>query len=267
MDAAVIKGIATAAKAIFDFIVSQLEGELDNQTMLRNILNAIAEARDDILNFLESLQLNDLQGDIDGLMITFEAYDPLPEGGGDPIPSEEERLRNIIDNAAQVIGDLGAIIQTQRELDFVFGCVPLLAMVVSLRAAAMAERTLTYDINDLKDVPSMVRRARERLVTVRRLSDSRFGPVTTRRGEPGFADVGYKFEDEFMVLLQMRVNEDGNLTALIPAFVSERRSQHMQRAYREIPGVVEIMGFPVLRIQRVLSRHVVVGPPGTVVTE
>src|SRR5262245_53870924 len=88
--------IATAAKAAFDFIKSRLNDELDNATMLQEIKDAIGQAKDQTIQFMQGLLLNELQGDVIGLMITFEAYDPFPESGGTPIPSEEERLRNLI---------------------------------------------------------------------------------------------------------------------------------------------------------------------------
>lgn len=236
--------IASLAKTTFDVANALLRGELDHDTMLRNIKAAIAAARDQIIQFMLSLRLDDLQGDVDGLLITFEAYDPFPDGGGNPIPSEEERLRNVIDDAAGVLGDLGAHIQNQPDLDFVFGSVSLLATVVSLRAAAMVERTLTYGINDVRDIPSMLNRGRDLLEIVRQKSDSRFGPIKVgRRTEPGFRVVGYEFEGTFQEILDVSVNSAGVPTRPFPPFVKATRERHLETAFKAIPGVTELSEF------------------------
>jgi hypothetical protein len=78
--------IASLAKTVFDVTTALLRDELDHETMLRNIKAAIAAARDQIIQFMLSLRLDDLQGDVDGLLITFEAYDPIPEGAGVQFP-------------------------------------------------------------------------------------------------------------------------------------------------------------------------------------
>lgn len=243
-DLATAKTIATVAKTVFDLAKALLDNELDHETMLTNIKAAIEEARTEIIQFMVGLRLDDLQGDVDGLVITFQTYDPLPNGSEVPIPSEEERLRNIIDNAAGVLGDLGASIENQADLDLVFGCVPLLAAVVSLRSAAMVERTFTYGIDDATDIPSMLDKARNLLVVVRRKSDARFGPIKVgRRTEPGFRAAGYDFEGKFQRVIDVKVNSAGHPTSLFPPIVNERRTRHMNKAFDNIPGTVELSEF------------------------
>jgi hypothetical protein len=244
IDLATAGAIAGAAKTAFDLIKSLLNDEIDSATMLRNIKNTIEQARDQIIQFMHSLLLDELQGNVIGLMITLEAYDPFPEGGGAPIPSEEERLRNLIDKGADVIGHLETTIRNQTALDLVFGSVPILAMVVSLRGAGMVERTMTYGINDLKDIPPMLRRGRDLLEVVRQKSDGRFGPIKIgRRTEPGFAAVGYVFDNRFQEIAEVRVNNAGVPTRLFPSFVSETRKRHMETAFQDIPGVTALSAF------------------------
>ena len=236
--------IAGLAKTAFGLAKALLSDELDHDTMLTNIKAAIEAARGQIIQFMLSLRLDDLQGDVDGLLITFQAYDPFPDGGGIPIPSEEERLRNIIDHSAGVLGDLGASIQNQTDLDFVFGSVSLLATVVGLRAAAMVERTLTYGIDDVTDIPSMLNRGRDLLEVVRQKSDGRFGPVKLgRRSEPGFRVVGYDFEGTFQEIIEVPVNSAGVPTRPFPSFVEETRTRHMETAFKAIPGTTELSEF------------------------
>lgn len=239
-----VKLILEFAKLAFDIVKGLLDDELSSEAMLANFKSALAKAKNEILDHIQALALADLQGDVDGLMITFDAYDPIPDGGGDPIASEEERLRNLIDDAAQVFGDLKAIITNNFDLDLVFGCVPILAAVVPLRTAAMVERTFTYGINDLKDVPAMLSEVKNILQTLREKSDSRFGPATLAgTGEPGFIMAGYNFKGSFVHVLDIPVDAFGNPTHNDSKFLNKMRASHMDRAYQSIAGVFELNDF------------------------
>jgi hypothetical protein len=142
------------------------------------------------------------------------------------------------------LGDLGASIQNQTDLDFVFGSVSLLATIVSVRAAAMVERTVTYGIDDLSDIPSMLNKGRDLLEVVRRKSDSRFGPLRVgRRTEPGFRVAGYDFEGTFQEILDVPVNSAGVPTRPFPPFVKQLRERHMETAFKAIPGTTELSEF------------------------
>ncbi|MCA1650507.1 MAG: hypothetical protein LC753_09575 [Acidobacteria bacterium] len=111
------------------------------------ILAAIRSMREDILDTLNLLAVNEFRGDLEGFQSTYEAYDPDPN---DPV--EENRLVRLIDDSARVLGRLGANLDTVgSNPDLALEAWTVYVPLLYLRAQAMTERQVTYGNSEVRD--------------------------------------------------------------------------------------------------------------------
>lgn len=144
------------------------------------ILAAIRSIREDILDTLNLLAVNEFRGDLEGFQSTYEAYDPDPN---DPI--EENRLVRLIDDSARVLGRLGANLDTVgSNPDLALEAWTVYVPLLYLRAQAMTERQVTYGTSEVRDaLPSFdmaLSRLAGLLAYLRTQSDKEFGPVVCK---------------------------------------------------------------------------------------
>lgn len=186
---AVGKAAAAAAQAVYGYLQAQRDAAERNRKH-RELLRALELARTSIVDALIALRRADLRGDVEGLIGDFETYDPDPTNA-----AEEGRLVQIIRDAAQILGDLGANIDevvtphdpprnSADELEFRDLALESAALTIPtlyVRAQAMAERQATYGAPEVKDIHSAfdvaIPRFRVLAAYVHRESDRRFGMI------------------------------------------------------------------------------------------
>jgi hypothetical protein len=81
--------------------MAHLQGRTDDAERERDrdrdlILAAIKRAQDEILNRLNLLEVNQLQGELKGFQLIYASYDPDPNDA-----AEEDRLVTLIDDSAR----------------------------------------------------------------------------------------------------------------------------------------------------------------------
>lgn len=225
-----------AGQAFMSFMQARSDDE-QREADRELLLAAINRLRDELLERLNELEVNELRGELEGFRDVYQSYDADPS---DPV--EEQRLANLADDAARVLGRLGA------DLDSV-GSNPDLALeawsiyvpLLYLRAQAMMEREITYGADEAHDaLPSFdlaLPRLDGLLAHLRRVSDNRFGEVVCKPMPDS---------QDRRVCWFMWGNSQficGSLND--PRGVEKcqaRRKQLMDRAYRAYPGVGEITG-------------------------
>ena len=172
--------IALGAAQAFLGHLQARQDDVERERDRELILAAIQSMRDQILDTLNVLAVNEFRGDLEGFQSTYAAYDPDPSN-----PTEENRLARMIDDSAGVLGRLGANLDTvaanpNLALEAWTVYVPLLY----LRAQAMAEREFTYGTPELVDSLSSFDMAMSRLTGLlsylRTQSDKGFGPVVCK---------------------------------------------------------------------------------------
>jgi len=185
--------------------------------LLEEMCATLEEVKDAVLKEIpqeiKETRLADLEGDVIGLVTNFREYDIYDEETEHTQwEVARERLRDAIDRAAGVLGDLETEIgrcDLDKNIDLhqaikVFG---LYATLVPLRALAMEELARNYQMNEEEHILSMFVRAKDLAgklyPKLRDKSDSRFSEdIVELRGEPwngGFMiRIGYRFEGRFL---------------------------------------------------------------------
>ena len=177
---------ATAAKyaaQAFQAFMAYLQGSQDASQREQDrdlILAAIDGAREEILDRLDLLEVNELRGELEGFSLIYASYDP---NSNDPL--EEERLVSLIDDSARVLGRLGADLDTiGNDPDLALEAWAIYVPLLYLRAQAMAERQARYGADETKDALLSIDMALPRLAGLlsylRMQSDRRVGPVVCR---------------------------------------------------------------------------------------
>jgi hypothetical protein len=226
-------------------IIDEIVGGL-NRTRYEIITEIVQEIRDG--------RLANLDGDIRGLEIRFAEYARYDqETQHSQWQSEGNRLRDIIDDSADVLGNLEAeldhldlrTIPDARHAGRVFA---LYAVLVPFRATAILERDFTYGTQGVKHIPAMFDKIKALAGTLsarlRAASDSRFSSdIVERRGEP-LGDgqystiLGYMFENVFT---HATVIVFGRHVSRMRELARDQLNAHKERAFLQFPGVSVIL--------------------------
>lgn len=227
--------VALAAGQAF---LAHLQARADDAERERDralILEAIKQAREEILDRLNVLEVNELKGELEGFRLTYASYDADPSD-----PAEEARLVTLIDDSARVLGRLGSHLDT-------VGANPALALeawavyvpLLYLRAQAMTEREATFGADESREAllsfDMGIPRLQGLLAYLRAQNDNQFGPVVCRP-VPDSQDstvCWYWWGNEQFICGSTRD----------PRGVDKcRRSRaaNMESSYRAFPGVREI---------------------------
>lgn len=252
-----IKAIYQAYQAYKD----DQEQDRKTEQIISEIVAALDRTRNEIIaKIVDQLRLSrraDLDGDIRGLQTRFMEYQRYDkQSQREQWSQESNRLLNIIDESASVIGDLEAEIDTlnlkampdAKHAGYVF---TLYAAIVPLRATAMRERSFIYGTVDGEHIPAMFTKVKSRAVKLqpqmRRTSDSRFSSsIVRRRGEPmgdgQFATIlGYNFESKFRFLAEYGRPPTAEILQQIWKRANQKFSGAKDSAFRKFPGVRAIL--------------------------
>lgn len=172
--------IALAAGQAFLAHLQERENDAERERDRALILEAVRRAREEILDRLNVLEVNQLRGELEGFQLIYASYDPDPSD-----PAEEARLVSLIDDSARVLGRLGAHLETVGgNPDLALEAWAIYVPLLYLRAQAMTERQVTYGADETDDALVSFDMALARLAGLlahlRRVSDSQFGPVVCR---------------------------------------------------------------------------------------
>lgn len=199
------------------------------------ILAAVQSMRDEILDTLNVLAVNEFRGDLEGFQSTYEAYDPDPSD-----PTEENRLVRMIDDSSGVLGRLGANLDTvAANPDLALEAWTVYVPLLYLRAQAMTEREVTYGGPEIVDsLPSFdmaMSRLTGLLSYLRTQSDRDFGPVVCKPipDSPDSQVCWYWWGSEQFVCGSTR-----DPRGVDKCHTSRRNN--MENAYQAFPGVKEI---------------------------
>jgi hypothetical protein len=121
--------------------------------LIDTITARIAEAEAKIIDTLEELSLEGLEGNLRGIVILWSEYEPIPE--------KEADLQNIIQVSALIQGNLEVKMehpQTRRQ--DALRAYSLYANVLMIRLAALAERKRAYNIDEDAHILKRLREAR-----------------------------------------------------------------------------------------------------------
>jgi hypothetical protein len=161
---------------------------------IRRVATSVERAREEIIEEIQGTQLANLAGDVNGLGMLLSEYTAYNrETEYHQWLSEGERLREIIDDGAIVVGhleeELNRLDLAQSDLlDYAGEVFSVFASAIPLRGTAMLERTRHYQTHDANHIPEMHLRIRTQvnrlLPALRRESDRRFSGVKVRRDEP-----------------------------------------------------------------------------------
>jgi len=221
--------------------------------LLEEMCATLEEVKDAVLKEIpqeiKETRLADLEGDVIGLVTNFREYDIYDEETEHTQwEVARERLRDAIDRAAGVLGDLETEIgrcDLDKNIDLhqaikVFG---LYATLVPLRALAMEELARNYQMNEEEHILSMFVRAKDLAgklyPKLRDKSDSRFSEdIVELRGEPwngGFMiRIGYRFEGRFLQIDESPPNRPRNK---LRDKVRKVFEEHRDKAFSEYGGL------------------------------
>jgi len=221
--------------------------------LLEEMCATLEEVKDAVLSEIpqeiKETRLADLEGDVIGLVTNFREYD-IYDKDAEPIAWEiaKERLRDAVDRAAGVLGDLESEIgrcDLDQDIDLnqaikVFG---LYATLIPVRALAMTELARSYQMNEEEHILSMFAGARDLAKKLyprlREKSDSRFSvDIVELRGEPwngGFMiRIGYRFEGRFLQIDEFPPNRPSNK---VRDRVRKVFEEHKDKAFSEYGGL------------------------------
>jgi len=182
------------------------EQAAQDQAIARQIVTAISakieQSKEEILQRLEQLRLQELEGVLIALEVNVVEYDV------DGSPDSKDLLDFIINNrAASLLGSAEAIVRDiSSNPDFALLAYPILAFAVGVRSWAMTERKYTFGKNSDDDIKRMLEKATSHANAVsnelRRKTDRRFsGPSVRSEGVSGIPMdflVGYTFDNRFV---------------------------------------------------------------------
>jgi hypothetical protein len=217
--------VATALNAaytafrLFIGVKSRLdpEGASLVQEQLRKIsdnLDVVAQAViDELPEQIFQQRVDELEAAVFGLSMNFRDYRRYPQHSEQWV-AERERLREVVDHSPAVIGSLVIILDDldltkPEELDKAVKIFCLYAALIPLRAAAMEERSETYEMHDAESIQAMLLDA-ESLASVKRegfwrSTRARFGDrIEHTVGEPipgpqgiRYGKLVYRFDGHF----------------------------------------------------------------------
>ncbi len=184
----IAEGVAKAYQAYQEREQAKNDKDKAEQS-IRKVIDAIDQAKreiiNEIVNEIKNTRLRNLDGDVNGIVTIFNDYHIYSKDSYE-WESEGERLRDLIDTSALIIGHFVAEFRSLNyndERDFKFGVniYPLYTNIVSVRSVAMIERTYTYGIDDKSRIPPMIeelkKHTRKMYDALRKRSDDRFGPL------------------------------------------------------------------------------------------
>lgn len=227
--------IALGAAQAFLGHLQARQDDVERERDRELILAAIQSMRDEILDRLNVLAVNEFRGDLEGFQSTYDAYDPDPSD-----PTEENRLARLIDDSAGVLGRLGANLDTvAANADLALEAWTVYVPLLYLRAQAMTEREVTYGTPEIADSLASFNMAISRLTGLlsyfRTQSDKNFGPVVCKP-VPDSQDsqvCWYWWSSEQFICGSTRDPRG------VEKCQTSRRN-NMENAYRAFPGVKEI---------------------------
>ena len=173
------KVAAAAAQAFWSY----LQGRKDAAERDRNrdlMIQAINQARDDILDRMNAIERAILSGELEGFQVIYASYNPDPND-----PLEEERLVNIADDSARVLGRLGSHLDNvPSNPDLAFDVWAIYVPLLYLRAQALAERQAVYGADQATEAilsfDLAIPRLNGLLSRLRARSDAGFGPIVCK---------------------------------------------------------------------------------------
>jgi hypothetical protein len=240
IDWALAGKIAMAAAQAFMSLLQSRKDDEERERDRELIIAAIEQTRDQILDRLNLLEVDQLRGELEGFQLIYASYDPDPN---DPV--EEGRLVSLINDSARVLGRIGAHLDAlPSNPDLALEAWAVYVPLLFLRAQAMAERETTYGAQEAKDALLSFDMALPRLAGLlaylRAQSDSRFGPIVCKPVPDS--------EDRHVCWYWWRHSPDVAEQYICGSTRDPRgvekcqksRTTNMENAYQEFPGVAEI---------------------------
>uniref|UniRef100_UPI0040571B54 hypothetical protein n=1 Tax=Candidatus Electronema sp. TaxID=2698783 RepID=UPI0040571B54 len=202
--AIIAEGVAKAYQAYQEREKAKNDRDKAEQS-IKKVINAIEQAKREIINEIvdeiRNTRLHDLEGDAGGIITNFSDYRIYNKiSDEDKWRFEETRLSRMIDNAAGVVEDFKAILNStnfdnESQLNFAVKIYPIYVDIVFIRAVAMIERHYTYGMDDESRVQPMIedlkKHTNNMYAALRKRSDARFSSMRSRQDAEGFSTIYY----------------------------------------------------------------------------
>jgi hypothetical protein len=254
--------LLATGRAVYDYGWGAPAAEKEQNRRMQEILGAIRTSTSVILDTVVALEIDNLKGEVNGLLNRFDTYDADPQDH-----SEEERLREIADESADTLATLSAHIgrlpapgattdpsQETAMRELALQSAALMMPLVFLRVQALVERQRTYLAPEIKDVPPLLDQAISDLSplpgNLKTLSDARFGALFVQQDSEhaGLSWYAYDFN---------RVAVPCSLTKLTNArAISEHSRRHrMDAEYASFEdGAGPVITSTIEKMQRIRNQ-------------
>lgn len=194
-----IAGVISAAVSVTEHLQQDKVSNTDLKAQIEALSRQLESVRQEILGALRASERRELEGEADGLILTFRTYDP--------VKPDQERLRELIDDGAKLLGrllQLLAALEPIRNPNDYFPIVDAYLTMVLLRGISMWERERVFHVPEVKDIPLMygpsLAELDRALNALKILTNNRVvGPVSERNGSDSI-DYGYLLDGAFQLV-------------------------------------------------------------------
>jgi hypothetical protein len=278
--------IAKIAQTVYD-IYDKMKSWLDTSRKVSNeeieklileLMRSANQARIDIIFEIRDTRLADLIGDVNGIFIRLDEYTIYDKNTQyQQWDSEGERLREIIDDSAGVIGDLCAeldrlnlvniqtLLSRISDIEHASNIYCLLSIIVPLRAIAMAERSRNYGTDDFHHIPSIWLNLKMQTAVmyaaIEYIVQNGFSKILTRRGEPVSRGkyimfIGYEFINHFVSLFEAHQDNMGSAIQRAQVILNKRKENYLcSQTILVVKAEMEPHSFESLNYPGLFIRH------------